>query len=58
MSRPLKATNLRQQERQKDREMRKLRQQVRRLENSVAQQRPYRATPNTEGVDSGQEPPA
>jgi len=56
MSRPLKPTNVRQQERQRDRELRKLRQQVRRLENNVAQQRPYRATPNTEGVDSEVEP--
>jgi hypothetical protein len=53
MGRPLKPTNLRQQERARDREMRRLRQQVRRLENNVIQQRPYRATPNTEGVDPG-----
>lgn len=53
MGRALHATNLRQQERQQEREMRRLRQQVRRLENNVSQQRPYRACPNTEGVDPG-----
>lgn len=51
MGRPLRPSNLAQQERQNQREMRRLRQQVRRLQNQVAQQRPYRATPNTEGVD-------
>lgn len=56
MSRAEKATNLRQQERQRERELRKLRQQVRRLEHSVSQQRPYRATPNSEGVDPEVEP--
>ena len=53
MGRPLKPTNLRQQERAQEREMRRLRQQIRRLENSQNQQRPYRACPNTEGVDPG-----
>jgi len=57
MGRPLKPTNLRQQERHRDREMRRLRQQIRRLENNLSQQRPYRATPNTEGVDPGTSTP-
>ena len=53
MGRPLKPINLLQQERARNREIRRLRQQVRRLENNVIQQRPYRGTPNTEGVDPG-----
>jgi hypothetical protein len=53
MGRPIRAVNLRQSERQRERELRRLRMQVRRLENEQSSQRPYRATPNTEGVDPG-----
>jgi hypothetical protein len=53
MGRPLKAVNVRQREREREREVRRLRLQVRRLQSSQAPQRPYRATPNTEGVDPG-----
>lgn len=53
MSLMLKPTNVRQQERARQRELRLLRLKVRQLESSQSQQRPYRATPNTEGVDPG-----
>lgn len=51
MGRQVRPISLQQRERADAREQRRLRAQVRRLQQQVAQQRPYRATPNTEEAD-------
>lgn len=53
MGRTVRPANVQQKERADAREQRRLHAQVRRLQQQVAQQRPYRATPNSEVVDAG-----
>jgi hypothetical protein len=53
MGRPLRPISAAQRERTREREIRRLQMQVRRLQNRDTSQRPYRPTPNTEGVDPG-----
>jgi len=58
MGRAIRPANLQQKERADARERRRLHAQVRRLQQQVAQQRPYRATPNSEETDAGVVPEA
>lgn len=48
MGRAIRPVNLQQKERSEARQQRRLQAQVRRLQQQVTQQRPYRSTPNTE----------
>ena len=53
MARTLQPTNIRQQQAARDREIQRLRMQIRRMENTQQTPRIFRASPNSQGVDPG-----